>query len=353
MNALEVIIHEIIAKQGALSVAAYMELALQHPVYGYYRTREPLGRRGDFITAPEVSQMFGEMIGVWCTEVWRGLGCPDPFALVEYGPGHGTMMRDILRATARVGGFHASKKLYLIDSNEVLRSRQRKILGEYAPIHIDDISQAPPMPLIVVANEFFDALPVRQFEKTPRGWAERMVTVEKGALAPALRPLNEAENNLVPPALGEAAPGAVFEFSPKAQVLMREISRALASIKGAMLTIDYGYVASSGAPTVQAVSHHASADIFERPGEVDLTAHVDFSALADAAREGGAKVSAVMGQGEFLRNCGIEIRAESLRKHANEKQAADITSALHRLTDDDQMGSLFKVMEVTASKNQT
>jgi NADH dehydrogenase [ubiquinone] 1 alpha subcomplex assembly factor 7 len=349
MNALEQIIREIIAKQGPISMAAYMELALQHPKFGYYRVREPLGRTGDFITSPEVSQMFGEMIGVWCAEAWRNLGRPDPFAHVELGPGRGTMMQDIMRATSNIGGFHAAKKLYLIDSNEVLREQQQKNLGDFAPQYIDDISRTPPMPVLVVSNEFFDALPVRQFEKTFRGWDERMVTAEGDALVSRLRPLTEAENSLIPQAMREAVPGTVFEFSPKAQSLMREISRVIVSRKGAALVIDYGYAASSGAPTVQAVLRHASVNVFERAGEVDLTAHVDFSALSQAAREGGAKVSAVIGQGEFLKNCGIEIRAESLKKHATEQQAMEIDSALHRLIDDEQMGSLFKVMEIRSN----
>jgi NADH dehydrogenase [ubiquinone] 1 alpha subcomplex assembly factor 7 len=346
MNALEKIIREIIAAQGPLSIAAYMELVLQHPVHGYYRTREPLGREGDFITAPEVSQMFGEMVGVWCAEMWRELGRPDSFALIEFGPGHGTMMLDILRATANVGGFHAAKHLYLIDSNEALRKRQQDTLKDNAPQYIDDISQAPQMPALIVANEFFDALPVRQFEKTFRGWTERMVAIEGDALATILRPLAEIENNLIPPALHHAVPGTVFEFSSSAQSLMREISRVLVSRKGAALMIDYGYVAASGAPTVQAVSHHASVNIFELAGEVDLTAHVDFAALSQAALVGGAKVSAVIGQGEFLRGCGIEIRADALKKRATEQKAAEIDSELHRLIDDAQMGSLFKVLEI-------
>ncbi|MDD3370728.1 MAG: SAM-dependent methyltransferase, partial [Alphaproteobacteria bacterium] len=325
-----------------------MELALQHPDYGYYRKRDPLGRTGDFITAPEVSQLFGEMIGVWCAEAWRSMGRPDPFALVELGPGRGTMMADILRATVNVKGFHAAKKLVFLDSNETLRKRQVEVLGAHNPVHIDDISQAPAMPTLILANEFFDSLPVRQFEKTHRGWTERMAATENGSFVSALRPLNEAEALLVPEEMREASIGTVFEFSPAAQNLMREIARVLKANGGGMLLIDYGYTAPSGAPTVQAASEHASTDIFDRPGEVDLTAHVDFSALAEAARGQGLQVSAVVGQGEFLENCGIGLRADSLKTHATEQQAADIDSALHRLTDGSQMGSLFKVMEIRA-----
>jgi NADH dehydrogenase [ubiquinone] 1 alpha subcomplex assembly factor 7 len=346
MNALEGIIRELIAAQGPLSLAAYMELALQHPQHGYYRVREPLGRTGDFITAPEISQMFGEMIGVWCAETWRLAGKPDPFALVELGPGRGTMMLDILRATANVGGFHAAKNLYLIDSDKVLRDKQREILGEGSPKYVEDVGQLPPMPSLIIANEFFDALPVRQFENTFRGWCERMVTVEGDALALVLRPLTEAEHHLIPPVARSSAPGTVVEISPKAQSVMRDLARRIARHKGAALIIDYGYTAMSGTATVQAVSHHAYADIFERPGEIDLTAHVDFTQLAEAAQAEGLIVSPVTGQGEFLKNLGIDIRADSLKARATMPQAASIDAALHRLTDETQMGGMFKVMEI-------
>lgn len=346
MNALEKLIREMIAAQGPISIAAYMELALQHPVYGYYRTRQPLGRTGDFITSPEVSQMFGEMIGVWCAEMWRGLGKPSPFALVELGPGRGTLMQDLLRATANVGGFQEAKELYLIDSNEVLRQEQRKVLGQDNPRFLDDIEQLPAIPVLAIANEFFDALPVRQFEKSFRGWTERMVTIKNDALSLILRPLPDAELGFIPGELRESLPGFVYEFSPKAQTMMRTLARLLAARKGAALVIDYGYTAFSGAPSVQAVSKHVVADVFERPGEIDLTAHVDFNALAQAAKHEGLTVSPVTGQGEFLRNWGIDIRADSLKKHAAKTQIAEIDAGLRRLTDESQMGALFKVMEI-------
>jgi NADH dehydrogenase [ubiquinone] 1 alpha subcomplex assembly factor 7 len=289
MNALEKIIRDIIAGQGAISMAAYMELVLQHKDYGYYRVHEPIGRDGDFITAPEVSQMFGEMLGVWCAETWRLMGKPEAFALVELGPGRGTMMQDILRATAHVGGFHAAKQLFLIDSDRALRYQQHDKLSGSTPRYISALGQLPPMPLIILANEFFDALPVRQFEKGFRGWCERMVTVVDDALVVTLRPLDPGEESLIPTAAQNAVPGNVIELSPKTQNIMRECAGRIAVQKGAMLVIDYGYIAASGAATVQAVSRHSFADIFARPGEIDLTAHVDFTALGQAAREAGGK----------------------------------------------------------------
>jgi len=346
MNALEKIIRDIIEGQGAISLAAYMELALQHPDYGYYRVREPIGREGDFITAPEISQMFGEMIGVWCAETWRSFDKPDPFALIELGPGRGTMMRDIMRATSNVGGFHTAKNLYLIDSDKALRKSQREKLADDAPHYVERVDQIAPMPSLIIANEFFDALPVRQFEKGFRGWCERMVTVANDALSFTLRPLDEGEDVLIPAETREAKPGTVVEVSPKCQMIMRDLARRLATQRGAMLIVDYGYVAPSGSATVQAVSAHNYANLFERPGEIDLTAHVDFTALAETARDAGLEVSSIIGQGEFLTNLGIEIRADSLKKKATLPQSAAIDVALHRLIDNEQMGNLFKAMEV-------
>ncbi|MDR3425149.1 MAG: SAM-dependent methyltransferase [Alphaproteobacteria bacterium] len=350
MPPLDRLIRTLISTQGAISLAAYMELALQHPDHGYYRVRNPVGRAGDFITAPEISQMFGEMIGVWCAETWRILGKPTPFALIELGPGRGAMMQDILRATAHVEGFHAAKNLCLIDSNQLLREEQSAKLRAHAPNHFDDLAQIPPMPSLILANEFFDALPTRAFAKTFRGWAEHMVTIENDALTLALRPLEEAEHALIPPTEHDALPGTVIEFSPQAQSLMRDLSRRLAAQTGAMLIIDYGYTAPPHAPTVQAVSNHAFANIFDRPGEVDLTAHVDFAALRDISLNAGLRASPIIGQGEFLKNLGIDLRAETLKRHATPAQSAEIATALCRLTDDAQMGSLFKVMEINFSR---
>ena len=351
MNALEKIIRETITSNiaggKAISLADYMEMALQNPDYGYYRVRQPLGRTGDFVTAPEVSQMFGEMIGVWAAEAWRQMGKPKPFALVELGPGRGTMMQDILRATSHVGDFHEAKQLCLLDSDKALREEQRQKLGDCAPRYIDGVSHLPPMPALIIANEFFDALPVRQFEKTFRGWSEHMVAIHDDNLVMTQRALDDAEQETLIAADKRASlPGKIVEICPKAQEVMSDLSRHLATQKGAMLIVDYGYIAPSGAATVQAVSNHRPTDIFDRPGEVDLTAHVDFTALAKTAEDAGLDVSPVIGQGEFLKNIGIEIRADSLKKQATMIQAAAIDAALRRLTDEAQMGTLFKVMEV-------
>ncbi len=346
MNPLERHIRELIAAQGPISLAAFMNLALQHPEHGYYRRRDPVGRNGDFITAPEVSQLFGEMIGLWCADTWRQMGEPDAFNLVELGPGNGTLMADALRGTARISGFQRGLRLGLLESNSVLQARQSEKLAAYHPSHLDNLDEIEPLPILIIANEFFDALPVRQFEKDFRGWTERMVTILDDRLAFVLRPLTDAEFNLIPPDFHEAVPGTCFEFCPQAQALMRDLARRVGVQGGAALIVDYGYASPSLRPTVQAVSKHQHADVLDRPGEIDLTAHVDFAALVKAARTEKASVYGPIGQGDFLRALGIELRADALRRAAPGK-VQDIDSGLKRLTSD--MGELFKVIAVAQS----
>jgi len=348
MNELEKIIREIISSEGDISLERYMELALQHPTYGYYKTKDPLGRTGDFITSPEISQLFGEMIGVWCVQAWKDLGKPSPFALVEFGPGRGTMMADILRATAHVGGFHDAKKLCLIESDEALKKRQQNKLQQFSPEYFDEISQIPAMPSIVIANEFFDALPVRQLEKTFRGWAERTVTTDGDELALSLRPIDENDSD-IPNDIKNALPGSTIEVSKKAMKTMKSLASRIAETSGALLAIDYGYSTRPLSPTVQAASNHSYAGILDRPGEVDLTAHVDFASLRKIATEEGLSTSPIIGQGEFLKGLGIELRADVLKKNATTEQAAAIDSALARLIAPNQMGEMFKVLAALKS----
>ncbi len=338
-NTLPEIIREQIETDGAISVARYMQLALQHPEHGYYVKGDPLGHDGDFITAPEISQMFGEMVGLWCAEVWRMIGKPSPFAWLEMGPGRGTLMHDALRATEKVEGFHQAAHIYLMESNETLRHFQYEKLASYDPRFIDDPCALPPLPLIAVANEFFDAQPVHQYVKTERGWRERLVSFAENRFVFVN---GEAEAPLpFPETL------SFYEVAPQSVALVREIALAIASYGGGALIIDYGYTQPSGQDTLQAVSGHASANPLDRPGEVDITTHVDFAALRMAAEKAGAKASAVIGQGDFLEGMGIELRATQLKKKADEAQIAEIDAALKRLVDADQMGQLFKAMAIT------
>ena len=348
MGSLAAHIHDIIRQRGPISIADYMELALQHPEHGYYRKGDPLGQAGDFITAPEISQMFGEMIGLWCVEVWRMMGSPEAFTLLEMGPGRGTLMQDALRATAKISGFHTAMDLCLLESNETLRQMQQKKLAEYLPRWLDDVSELPAQPTIVVANEFFDALPIRQFEKTFQGWCERMVSVTGNEFGFTHWPLDEALVSLIPAPLREGTPGTVYEISMPSLTIMRSLAKHIAQHKGAVLAIDYGYPEAMGKPTLQAVYQHKFADVLKNPGEVDLTAHVDFSALASIVRAQNISITGPVGQGEFLKAMGIEFRAAQLKQRATPDQAAALDMALNRLTNSSEMGTLFKVMAMTS-----
>ena len=338
-------LHRMIASEGPISVERYMSLCLGHPVHGYYATRDPFGAGGDFTTAPEISQMFGELIGLWTAEVWRLMGAPTPVRLVELGPGRGTLMSDLLRAARTVPGFSDAVNVHLVETSPVLRERQRqKLAGSVTSIawHAA-MSEVPPGPAIVIANEFLDALPVRQFMRTERGWCERLVGLSDGRLAFGLAAEREAR---LPP---NGRVGDILEWPAAAIELTREIAARVADQGSAALLVDYGYAGPAFADTLQAVKRHAFADPLAEPGDADLTVHVDFTRIAAAARDCGAAVHGPVPQGDFLRALGIEARARALQARASERQAADIESALRRLTDGtpDAMGALFKVLAIT------
>jgi NADH dehydrogenase [ubiquinone] 1 alpha subcomplex assembly factor 7 len=347
VNALAARIAGLIQAQGPLSVAQFMTMALHDPGSGYYATRDPLG--ADFITAPEISQIFGELAGLWLAQCWHDQGKPNPARLVELGPGRGTLMADALRAARLMPDFLAAIEMVLVESNPVLCSVQRDCLKDCGcPVRWSgsfDESLAD-RPLFLVANEFFDALPIRQFVKTERGWCERMVTLDASdALAFALAPV-PVSGAAIPADRDGAPPGAVYESSPAGLALAEEIARTIAARGGAALIVDYGYGAEAGfGETLQAVGDHAFKDILESPGEIDLSAHVDFAALAQAARDSGAATFGPVGQGDFLDALGIRGRAEQLAAR-NPGVAADIFSAAARLIDADQMGTLFKALAI-------
>ncbi|BDV38321.1 class I SAM-dependent methyltransferase [Methylocystis bryophila] len=337
-----------IEREGPLRLDRYMTLCLQHPRYGYYMTHDPFGALGDFITAPEISQMFGEMIGLWLADAWSLCGAPQQARLVELGPGRGTLMTDVLRALRVAPGLSERLAVDLVETSPALRQVQRETLaGETIPIEWrDTLAEAPRGPLFLIANEFFDALPVRQFVRTAPGWRERVVGLNRERrLAFGLAPGVEPDLPLNAPL------HAMIEISPVGQNVMAEIAQRIASDGGAALIIDYGYTKTTLGESLQAVSRHAYVDPLTTPGEADLTAHVDFAALARAARAEGAKVLGPTTQGRFLTQIGIERRAAALRGRANDRQKADIDSALHRLTGSgdprEVMGDLFKVMAVT------
>ncbi|MGE4351616.1 MAG: class I SAM-dependent methyltransferase [Bdellovibrionales bacterium] len=335
MTELEALIRQKIEREGPLSVAHYMQLALTHPDHGYYMKGDPLGVGGDFTTAPEISQMFGELIGLWCAEVWNSLGKPDPFVCLELGPGRGTLMQDALRATAKIKGFHDAMRLCLMETNETLRVAQQEKLKEQDVTYLSDVSELPPLPTIVLANEFFDALPVHQYMRTPEGWRERMVGLQGEKFVFAL------DHNPVPLPLPEDKD--FYEVSPLGVALVQHLAAHFKAYRGAALIVDYGACEGAYRDTLQAVSGHAFAPVLERPGAVDLTAHVDYTALALAAQREGARVFPCVTQMAFLHALGIEVRAWQLKLNADYDQAHAIDAGFERLTDPDKMGALFKV----------
>lgn len=341
MKPLREILRETIALEGPITVERYMSLCLRH----YYATRDPLGFAGDFTTAPEISQMFGELIGLWVLEVWNGMGRPAPCRLVELGPGRGTLMADLLRASRLLPEFKGAAAVHLVETSPALREKQQTALASSGfSLHWHDhIEEVPPGPTLLVANEFFDALPVRQFVGTERGWCERLVGLEGERLIFGLRPEPE-------PALGNPLkPGDVLEWPGAAIDVMGEVARRLARDTGAALILDYGYWGPAFGDTLQALKGHTPLDPLEEPGEADLTTHVDFHRLAQAAASGNARVHGLSTQGAFLQTLGIETRASALKARATPAQAADIDRALERLTERGPtgMGDLFKVLAVT------
>ncbi|QKV17111.1 class I SAM-dependent methyltransferase [Oricola thermophila] len=344
-------IRRLIKAAGPLPVSDYMALCLFDPDGGYYTTREPFGVDGDFITAPEISQMFGEIVGAWLVHTWRQLGRPAPFVLAEMGPGRGTLMRDILRTAAIDPAFLSAARVHLVETSDRLASVQRETLAD-APLECtwtQDIDGLPEGPLLFVANELFDAVPVRQFVKTARGWCERHVGIgDDGALRFfAGPPLGDP--SLLPPRADDQAEGAIFEYAPAREAIAARLGVRLAESGGAALLIDYGHARSGYADTLQAVRAHRYVSVFDQPGSADLTSHVDFESLASAARAAGAHPLPVISQGEFLLSLGLAERAGALGRGKDEASRQDIRMAAERLAGvgEKGMGELFKVLCLT------
>ncbi len=292
MTPLAALIAGRIAAEGPMRLDTYMALCLGHPEHGYYMARDPLGAAGDFTTAPEISQMFGELLGAWAAQVWQDQGAPDPFVLAELGPGRGTLMADALRATAALPAFRAAARLRLVETSPVLRARQAETLEGASPRWTNSVADLPPGPLIVVANEFFDALPVRQFQRTDAFWRERLVGLDGDRLAWRWAlPRPDAELDVRFPQLAD---GAVAEICPAGEAVAAALGARIARDGGAALIIDYG-APEGGGDTLQAVESHAPADPLAAPGMADLTAHVRFADLARAARPARASGTGAAG----------------------------------------------------------
>lgn len=332
----------LIRATGPIPLDRYMALALGHPVHGYYVTRDPLGRAGDFVTAPEVSQMFGEMIGLWAAETWRLMGAPDPVRLVEFGPGRGTLAADALRAAAALPAFRAAITLHLVETSPALRARQRATLDGVDVRWHDRVEDVPAGPAILLANEFLDALPVRQFEVRRGRVHERVVGLDGDRFVIGLSPDPAPAAEL--PAFAAGAPeGAIIERAPEREAVVDVIARRIAGAGGAALLIDYGPRRGAPGDSFQALAGHAPVDPFAAPGTADLTSHVDFEALARVARAAGAEVFGPIGQGDFLNALGIGVRARRLAE-----RDPGAPAALHRLVAPEAMGTLFKVLVLAA-----
>jgi len=341
-----------IARDGPMPVSAFMTLCLYDPDHGYYLHRDPLGAAGDFITAPEVSQMYGEMLGLWAAEVWQEMGAPDVVQLVELGPGRGTMMLDALRAARAAPEFRRAVRVHLIEVSPALQQRQAETLRDVGDVPVrwhKALGDVPAGPAIILANEFFDALPVHQAERRPSGWHERQIAVNAGgelAFTLSPEPLNDFKSYL-PASVAKAPIGQIFEWrsdrwATDVALRMRE--------GGVALVIDYGHATSSTGDTFQAVRSHRYASPLAMPGHTDLTAHVDFAALAQAATAAGARVHGPVEQGVLLKRIGIETRTRALQGAIPEDKRGAVEAELTRLVGAGaaNMGTLFKAIAISA-----
>jgi SAM-dependent MidA family methyltransferase len=332
---------ERIAATGPISLADYMAECLLHPRHGYYATRDPLGAAGDFTTAPEISQMFGECLGLCLAQAWLDQGAPGRIVLAELGPGRGTLMADVLRAGRAVPGFLGAAEVHLVEASPVLRARQAETLADARPAWHDRIDSLPETPLFLLANEFFDALPIRQFVRDGDGWRERQVGLQEGALVLGLSA--PAPLALLDHRLEDTGAGEIVEYCPAMPAIAAEIGRRIAGHGGAALIVDYGGWRSRG-DTLQAVKAHRFDDVLTHPGEADLTAHVDFEALAAAAAPAAA--TRMVAQGVLLERLGIRQRTEILAARLTGAALEAHLAASRRLTHPEEMGRVFQSLAI-------
>jgi len=338
-----------IRTEGPLTVAAYMAMALHDPANGYYSTGAPIGAAGDFTTAPEISQIYGELIGLWCADRWRRVGRPDPVILAELGPGRGVLMGDFLRAARTVPGFCSALRLHLVETSPVLRVEQQRRLGDARPVWVERIGDLPDGPMLLIANEFLDALPIRQFVRGAKYWSERMVALDsEGGFVFVDGPESPAVSLLVPAGLRGSPAGAIAEISPAALAVAALLGNRLARQPGAALFIDYGYSPSAPGPTLRALSRHRAISPLTAPGRADLSAYVDFAAFAEAAVIGGAQTHGPVSQSRFLEALGARVRLAALSARATPSQRLALETGVRRLLHVDEMGELFKVLAVVS-----
>ncbi|MEJ2228485.1 MAG: SAM-dependent methyltransferase [Alphaproteobacteria bacterium] len=340
-----------LAEQGPMSVGEYMRWCLTGREDAYYRDGNPLGGAGDFVTAPEVSQIFGELISMWACAVWQSAGAPSPFTLAELGPGRGTLMQDAIRASRSVPEFHEAARVHLVETSATLRETQRQtLIHACTPEWHEDISALPAVATLAIANEFFDALPVEQYVFSQGEWRRRVVALnDQGELAFAVGGFAPPPMHLLPKA--PPCEGDILEHHPDVIPIMNELGRRAKTAPLALVLADYGYERLDYGDTFQAVRHHGYASVFETPGEIDLSAHVSFTELRMAAEAAGLQVFGPMPQGDFLLALGLEQRLRQLLANADlsEEQRATLFLGARRLADPFQMGSLFKVMAITSA----
>lgn len=350
---LEDFLKEQISVGGQMSVAAYMQHVLGHPEWGYYMTRDPFGKTGDFTTAPEISQIFGEMLAVWLYENWEKAGKPARFSIVECGPGRGTLMADMMRVLSRRTDFICGADIVLVEVSPVLKVKQERALQNCGAAlrWVADVADLPAdRPVFVIGNEFLDALPVHQLCLQGGRWMERCVIDRGEGFAFSLFDAPAVLADEAAGRAGFAVEGDVVEFSPVRSGFVREVARRVAHGGGAALFIDYGYTRLQAGDSLQALYKHRSVDVLDKIGEADLTAHVDFGVLTEIVRESGCAEVQVVEQGYFLQSLGGDVRLQALlAKAQDEAQRRDMEAGYLRLVDPAQMGRLFKVLSFRGS----
>lgn len=346
---------DLIETQGPISVATFMSIVLGHPQHGYYTAQKPFGSSGDFVTAPEVSQVFGELLGLWCVQAWMDCGKPAPFNFVELGPGRGTLIVDAMRAATQVAPeFVKAAQVYLVEASASLRAEQKKCLDAAAisAKWLSRFGDLPKRPAILIANEFFDALPIHQYTFGGDGWRERFVTVDKTNGKPRfVFTLSPTISKSPLPAGLKALEGDLLEVSPASIALGAEIGAVIIKNGGAALIVDYGYAATAVGDTLQAVRDHAFHDVLSDVGTADLTAHVNFQHIAEAAGGEGARVWKPIAQGDFLTQLGIKQRCAKLVAGKPSDIATSLQQDVVRLISPTQMGTLFKVLAIADTKD--
>jgi len=346
-------IKQIIEKEGSITIARFMETAMYNSECGYYIHSSPIGKDGDFITAPEISQLFGEMVGIYYANKWINMGQPKKFNLVELGPGKATLMIDLLRATKHIPGFHEACQIHLVDTNEYLIELQKEALKKFQVTWHKDVYSLPnDNPMLIVANEFFDCLPINQYILKNSIWHERSVAMDQ---AQEFEYIETDISKELRETLKDKHPNAkendIVEICYPAMKIIKHLAECIQKTSGCLLAIDYGYDIDSLSrksyeSTIQAIKNHKFHSIFSDIGKADITAHVDFNSLRKIGLDKSCQASAPITQRDFLQSLGINIRAEMIKKNADNEQQKMIDAGLERLTHPKQMGELFKVLEL-------